>query len=103
MPSTWANQNAQLFAAMPGFVFLHSTDPGYKFLAVKPDLSEGRLNRPIADLIGQPLRVTDEAIALPKERAIASAIATKGDPNIHLQSSVAGSGLALRRERGAAA
>lgn len=75
--SIWAKQNAGLFKAMPGFVFLHSADAnsGFKFLAVKPDINEERLNRPIVNLLGQPLRVTDERIALPKERAIQKAIA----------------------------
>ena len=74
--SVWAKQNKALIHALPGSVFLHSTESGFKFLAVKPDISENRLNRPILNLIGQPLRTTDERIALPKERAIQAVIAT---------------------------
>jgi hypothetical protein len=74
--STWVKQNSKLFNAIPGLVFLHSADTEFRFLAVKPDITERQFNRPIVDLIGQPLRVTDNRIAMPKERAIEEAIAT---------------------------
>lgn len=76
--SRWAQNNGGLFMSIPGSVFIHSAnrEQGYPYLAVRPDLTEARLNRPIAELIGQAVHVTNEAIALPKERAIEQAIET---------------------------
>lgn len=85
--SNWAQQNSNLFQVIPGSVFLHSADAdsGFKYLAVRPDISERRLNRPISELLNQPVRVTHEAIALPKERAMREAIATGENQNYHYQ------------------
>lgn len=77
--SQWATRNRDIFLAIPGSVFVHSADKdrGYPYLAVKPDLTEKRLNKPIRELIGQPIRITPEAIAIPKEAAIEEALRTQ--------------------------
>jgi hypothetical protein len=76
MTSRWALRYPQVFQTMTGIIFVHGTDPEHRFLAINPGITERRLNKPISDTIGQPLRTVDEAIALPKERAIQQAIAT---------------------------
>lgn len=70
MPSVWARQNLHVFQAIPGTVALLSTEPGHRFLALKPEISEGRLNKPISALINQPLQTMDEELWLPRKQAI---------------------------------
>lgn len=79
MISRWALRYPQVFQTMSGIIFVHGAEPEHRFLAINPGITERRLNKPISDTIGQPLRTVDPAIALPKERAIREAIAT-GEP-----------------------
>lgn len=76
--SSWVLQNQNIFESIAGTRFVYSADPdtGYKLKAVRPDVSEKRLNKPISDIFGKPLRTIDEAIALPRERCIEQAIAS---------------------------
>jgi len=85
MPSVWAKQNLNVLKAIPGTVALLSAEPGYRYLALKPEISEGRLNKPIDHLIGQPLRTIDEELWLPRERAIETVLAT-GENEIYYYS-----------------
>lgn len=76
MPSIWAKQNLRVFEAIPGTVSLLSAEPGHRYLAVKPEISEGRLNKPIATLINQPIQTLDEELWVPRQRAIEEVIQT---------------------------
>ncbi|HEY9749839.1 MAG TPA: hypothetical protein V6C63_14235 [Allocoleopsis sp.] len=79
MNSVWIKQNAALFGSIEGTCYIFSTEPGYRHLAVRPDLSPGRLNRSVDLLLkdgGQPLSIVDPVIATPRSRAIAEAIET---------------------------
>lgn len=77
--SLWAQRNPALFKAWGEIAFVYSAAAGHRHLAAQSLLTEKRLNRPISDLIGQPLRTTDDSIWLPRERAIESAIASPGE------------------------
>lgn len=77
--SEWARQNLERFNQYSGTCYVYSTDEGFKHLAVRPELSEGRLNKKVELLLsngGQPLSVIDEVIAVPRREGILRAIAS---------------------------
>lgn len=70
--SQWAQENPQIFNALPGCAIIYSDDrdTGYRCLAAKYEFSEQQFNKPIAKLIGNPIGAWAEAISIPRTRGI---------------------------------
>jgi len=70
--SSWARANPLLFKRLEGCAIVYSTDrdKGFPCLAAKYEFAEKQFNRRINELIGQPLSVWAEAIAMPRRQAI---------------------------------
>lgn len=77
--STWIRQNEALFSSLPGLAFVHSSsrDRGYPYLGLMVTDTR-RLNRPPAELLNNPIAITNEAIAIPKISAITEALELGG-------------------------
>lgn len=68
--------NTNVFQAIPGIVLIHRAIDDYRFLAVKSDLSEKRLNKPMTELLNQPLAAIDPLLAEPRRHYIERAAAS---------------------------
>ena len=82
--SPWAREHPLVFNALEGCAIIYSTDrdQGYRCLAAKYEFDEEQFNRPLPQLIGQPLNVWAEAIALPRQRAIEQFLETGEEQRI---------------------
>lgn len=79
--STWAQANAKLVEGFEDLctIAIHSEADGYPFLLVQPLWGiEAMLNKPIRELLGQPIDVVATEIAQAKRRCIERAIASGG-------------------------
>lgn len=81
MTSTWVRENRALFESLQEVctTSVHAESEGYVYLAVQPYLGlEAVLNKPVRDLLNQPVQVLSSEIAEARVDCIRRAIATGG-------------------------